>query len=98
MTKRKSVPGVLPFIGSGKRYIPGVPMHDLSSHDLERLVYRRVRLRPGDEGYAEALAKRKASLVASGLYVESVRDAPRTATEPVTTPDSDLGAIRRRSA
>lgn len=77
----KKAAGLVLRAGTG-RFIHGVPRRDLTAEDLERLVYRDAgRLRPGDAGFAEALAKRRESLIRSGLYQEPT-GAPA---EPVTT-------------
>jgi hypothetical protein len=71
MTKRQAAG--LRFVG-GQRFIFGVPRRDLEPEDLERLVYRdprTPRLAPGADGFAEALERRRASLVKSGLYAET---------------------------
>jgi len=78
---KKAAAGLELRTGTG-RFIHGVPRRDLTAEDLARLVYRDAgRLRPGDKGFAEALAKRRESLIRSGLYLEPAG----ASAEPVTT-------------
>lgn len=92
MTRRR--PSGLRFRG-GSRFIFGVPRRDLSALDLERLVYRdprTPRLAPGAEGFEEALERRKASLVRSGLYEDPEAPEPEAADPPATTPETESPA------
>jgi len=67
----------LVWIGDGERYVPGVPARDLTSTDIDRIVYRRTcgkrpdttdGLRPGDPGFDEVRAELVASLLRDELY------------------------------
>jgi hypothetical protein len=78
----------LTWLGA-KRFIPGVPSRDLSAGDLERLVYRRLRLRPGDKGFDEALAARTASLIRSGLFASADTSSPAAPPPAPASPDPD---------
>lgn len=79
-------PPVLTFVGPTDKFLPGIPMRDLSENDVERIVYRRsVGERddrhgghaPGDPEYPEARAAEIERLAGSPFF-ELVGKPPKT--------------------
>lgn len=92
----------LTWVGTPDRnaFLPWAPARDLEEADLARLVYRRTvgtqaettdGLRPGDAGYADALAGVVADLLGSALYADPdaarhTAPAPTRAAAPTPAP------------